>query len=468
MYSTDTHILIVDDDALMLDFLSTALSRRGFRVDKADNGIVALEKIRANQYHLVLTDMRMPSVSGIEILEAVKESWPSTDVVIITGYGTIENAVEAMEKGAYNYITKPCSAAAIEHVVDRALEHQNLMAENRYLQSELMQRYGLDSVIGRSPVMKQVFETVEVISSSAATILIMGETGTGKEVIARAIHYNSPRRNRPFIKVNCAALPADLVESELFGHEKGAYTGAFRQTKGKFEVAHKGTLLFDEIGEISPSLQPKLLRVLQEMEFERVGGEGQTIKVDVRIIATTNKDLEEEVEKGRFREDLFYRLNVVPICLPPLRERKKEDIPLLAKFFLEKYNQKNGRQIEGFSEEALNILMNHDWPGNVRELENALERAVIMCQENILQPEHFGLRMKSFEPAGGNRLSVGTSLRELERELILKTLRAQDGHKEKTARILGISVRTLRNKLNAYRSSGEVRDEAVLAEIPDG
>ena len=306
-----------------------------------------------------------------------------------------------------------------------------------------------------------------MISSSSATVLIMGETGTGKEVMARAIHYSSPRAEKPFITMNCAALPRDLVESELFGHEKGAYTGAVRQTKGKFEQAHNGTLLFDEIGEISLELQPKLLRVIQEMEFERVGGE-ETIKVDVRIVATTNKDLEAAVKDGKFREDLFYRLNVVPIHLPPLRERKEDDIPRLAELFLKRYCEKNGREIEGLSEEAVEMLLEYDWPGNVRELENAIERAVILCPEDCLRPKHFGLGMKAQEPEDGNGIPVGISLKDLEQEVILKTLRAQNGHKEKTASILGISVRTLRNKLNAYRESGELTDDMVLADTEDG
>ncbi|HID95275.1 MAG TPA: sigma-54-dependent Fis family transcriptional regulator [Candidatus Latescibacteria bacterium] len=448
---SERRVLVIDDESLMREFLHETLSREGYRVDLAGDGQRALEMLQATDYNLVITDVKMPGVSGLDILKSIKENSLNTKVVMITAYGTIEDAVESMKLGAFDYITKPFSADEIEIVVKKALEYQRLVLENRQLRLELEQRYRLGNIIGKSRKMQELFELVGVIARSRSTVLITGESGTGKELIARAIHYNSPRKTGPFIKVNCAALPESLMESELFGHEKGAFTGAIKQKPGRFERADKGTLLLDEISEMSPSLQAKLLRVLQEREFERVGGI-EPIKVDVRIIATTNKNLQQEIEKGNFREDLYYRLNVIPIHLPPLRERK-EDIPLLAEYFLDTYNRENGRAVEGISKRALEMLMDYDWPGNVRELENYIERAVVICRGRQLTqrdfPRELSLGAVAVRDNGG--LKVGWTIKEAERLLISKTLEAYGGSRTKAAQTLGISTRTLRNKLAEYK-----------------
>ncbi len=443
------NILVVDDDPLMLDFLREALARQGYRVDTAEDGEEALKKVKVGEYDLVITDVRMPGVDGMTVLESVRRDFPETDVVVITAYGTIRNAVEAMRKGAYDYLTKPVSVDEVELVVSRALERRKLIRENVRLRQELERVQGLRTLVGQSPAIRKVLGMVEMVAPTKATVLIQGESGTGKELVADAIHRLSPRKDGPFVKVNCAALPEGLVESELFGHEKGAFTHAVRRSRGRFELADGGTLLLDEIGEISPSVQVKLLRVLQEGVFERVGGE-ESLQVDVRVIATTNRDLWKAVQEGKFREDLFYRLNVVPIYIPPLRERK-EDIPLLVQHFLKKYGTREGKEGLTVSERAMKMLMEYNWPGNVRELENAVERAVILAKGKVLKPEHFligDMKMES-EPDEGP-----VTLAEMERRLILKTLREEGGNRTRTAQRLGISVRTLRNKLNQYRAQG--------------
>jgi len=377
--------------------------------------------------------------------------------VMMTAYGTVQNAVEAMKLGAFDYVMKPFSADEIELVLKRAFDHKQLTLENRRLRSEVIGRYRFDNIVGKSPQMQKIFELVEAVADTKATILITGESGTGKELIAKAIHYNSSRRERPFIRINCAALPEGLVESELFGHEKGSFTGAIRQSRGRFELADKGTLLLDEVSEISLHLQAKLLRVLQEKEFERVGS-GIPIQVDVRIIATSNRDLRKLIEKGKFREDLFYRLNVVPIHIPPLRERK-EDIPALAQHFLEKYNLENNRQIEGISQKVYEMFMEYSWPGNVRELENYIERAVVTAKGKILTPRDFPKELTLGRiRVPGEEIEVGSTIYEAERKLILKTLRAQGGNRTRTAEVLGISTRTLRNKLHEYGLKDAVND----------
>jgi len=451
-------ILVVDDEPLMRDFLVETLKRKKYLVEAVGNGSQAMEKVKTEYYDLVVTDIRMPEVSGMEVLEEVKKINPETEVIMITAFGTIENAVGAMKLGAYDYITKPFSADEIEILVDRAMERQRLRDENRalrnyntQLRNQLKEKYTFSSIIGVSDVMRKVYDTIEMIAPTKATILIYGESGTGKELVARAIHYNSDRQNKPFIKVNCAALPESLMESELFGHEKGAFTGAIRTTKGRFELAHTGTLLLDEIGELSMPLQSKLLRVLQEREFERVGNPSP-LSVDVRVISTTNRDIKHEVQEGSFREDLFYRLNVVPIYLPPLRERK-EDIPLLVDHFLRQYSEENGRDIAGIDDEALEKLMASDWPGNVRELENHVERAVVLCRDKVLTARHFQLEHESVEKSGSFGLEgvgPGMTLREMEKRLILSTLASENNNRTRASEILGISVRTLRNKLNEY------------------
>jgi DNA-binding NtrC family response regulator len=446
---TEKRILAVDDDPLLRDFLSEALNRSGCRVDSVSTGEEALEKIKEKDYDIIFTDVRLPNMDGVEVLRKAKDFLPDAEVVMITAYGSVQNAVEAMKLGAFDYLLKPLSVDEIDLVIERALDHKRLVLENKLLRSEVKEKYGFENIVGRTPQMDEIFELVRTIADTKATVLITGESGTGKELIAKAIHYNSRRREGPFIRINCAALPDGLVESELFGHEKGSFTGAIRQSRGRFELADGGTLLLDEISEISLHLQGKLLRVLQEREFERVGS-AIPIQVDVRIIATSNRNLKKLMEEEEFRKDLFYRLNVVPIHIPPLRERK-EDIPALAQHFLEKYNLENNREIAGISPKVNELFLEYPWQGNVRELENYIERAVVTAKGSILTPRDFPkeltfgrMRMSSGE------IEVGATVYEAERKLILKTLEAQVGNRTKTAEILGISTRTLRNKLREY------------------
>ena len=450
-------ILVVDDESLMREFITESLLSQGYEVDDAGQGARAIELIGNETYDVVLTDLKMPRVTGIDVLKRAREKMPDAKVIIMTAYGTVENAVEAMKLGAFDYITKPFSVDEIIMLVRRALEYTSLQMENRRLHSELEEVCGARSIVGKSPSMKTIFEVIETVSQSRSTVLITGESGTGKELVARAIHYSSPRSSGPFVKLNCAALPSELMESEMFGHERGAFTGAIRKFKGRFERADGGSLLLDEISEMSPHLQAKLLRVLQEREFEPVGS-SETIRVDVRIIATTNRDLIQQIEKGAFREDLFYRLNVINLHMPPLRERKS-DISVLALHFLALYNRENGKAIEGISDEVLDRWMRYDWPGNVRELENAVERAIVMCKGKILESSDIaglvdrglaGSGAAGSHDGGSEGFAVGTTLADMEQELIMKTLEAQNGNRTTTADILGISVRTLRNKLALY------------------
>ncbi|MBU0520344.1 sigma-54 dependent transcriptional regulator [bacterium] len=445
-------ILVVDDEELVRDFLKEALIRRSYDVDIAEDGKKAKIILQENTYDLVLTDLKMPGISGLELLRYIKAHHPDTQVIMITAYGTIENAVEAMRLGAFDYVTKPFTSGEIDLVVEKAIEHRRLVDENRYLRNELSSKYCFSSIVGQSKVMHEVFEIMRVVAPNHSTVLIEGESGTGKELVARAIHYNSPRKNKPFIKINCAALPEGLIESELFGHEKGAYTHAFSRSRGKFEQANGGTILFDEIGEMAPGLQAKLLRVLQEREFERIGG-NETIQVDVRVLATTNRNLQEEVEKNRFRPDLYYRLNVITIQLPPMI-RRREDIPLLAQHFLSRYCEEYNKNLSGISDEALEYLTRADWPGNVRELANRIERAVVLCRNELIDVKD----MQSGDRSQLNSIEEypqipGTSLRDFEKWLILKTLSSQKYNRTKTAKLLNISIRTLRNKIKEYRDA---------------
>ncbi len=445
----EKRVLIVDDDISMREFLDETLTRKNYSIGLASTGEEALRMMKGKEYDVVLSDIRMPQLGGMEVLKATREFLPDAKIILMTAYATVENAVEAMKLGAFDYIMKPFSADAIEVVIEKTFEYRKLVLENRLLKSQIVGRYRYENIIGKSPQMQKVFEMVDIVSNSRATVLITGESGTGKELIAKAIHYNSPRKEGPFIKINCAALPEGIVESELFGHEKGAFTGAIRQTRGRFELADGGTLLLDEISEISLGLQAKLLRVLQEREFERVGS-GQPIQVDVRIISTSNQNVPELIRKGKFREDLFYRLNVIPVHLSPLRERK-EDIPLLAEHFLKLYSQENKRSVESMSEEVYGLFINYHWPGNVRELENYIERAVVMAREKTLTLVEFPRELALREGRTGSEpIDVGYSIHEAEKKLILKTLDAQAGNRTKAAEILGISTRTLRNKLQEY------------------
>ena len=452
------HVLVVDDEPLIRKFLVETLKRMGFAVQDASDGAQALRKIKSETFDLIFTDIKMPSLSGMELLRKVREVSPESVIVMMTAYATVESAVEAMKMGAFDYIIKPFSPDQIEMVTRRATERQSLIEENQYLRSEILKEYGFGEIIGNTPVMHSIFEVIKKVANSRATILVQGESGTGKELAARAIHFSSVRSNAPFIKVSCAALPENLLESELFGHEKGAFTGAVTRRLGRFELAHRGTLLLDEVSEIPLGLQAKLLRVLQEREFERVGGT-RPIKVDVRIVATTNRNLDEEIEAKRFREDLFFRLNVIPITLPPLRERDG-DVPLLAQHFVDRYCRENNRSHKQIVPEALELMCHYAWPGNVRELQNVIERAVVLDADEVIRPEHLALRPSGSSESDSDEIvyAVGRTVAEMERRLILKTLQALEGNRGRTAEMLQISVRTLRNKLNQYRVQGQFVD----------
>jgi len=378
-------ILIVDDEVNLLEVLSDVLRKKGYLVATAQNGLEALEKLKERYFNIAIVDLKMPKMGGMELLEAMRERYPQTLVVILTGYATIKNAVDAMKKGAYDYLVKPFGPEEILLIVNKIMEEENLREENRFLRAELEKK---GEIITQNQEMCRLKDLIKQVARTEATVLVTGETGTGKELVARAIHQGSPRKRNLFVTVNCAALAEGVLESELFGHEKGAFTDAYIQKRGRFELADEGTLFLDEIRDIPLSTQVKLLRVLQEGEFERVGGE-ETIKVDARIIAATNQNLAQAIKEKRFREDLFYRLNVVSLDLPPLRERK-EDIPLLAQYILKKYRVTN-RSVEGISKEALERLVSYPWPGNVRELENTLERAVILARGPLIEEEDLSL-----------------------------------------------------------------------------
>ena len=449
-------ILVVDDESLMREFLTESLESQGYSTDSAENGGRALEYIANETYDIVLTDFKMPKITGLDVLKKALEKTPSCKVVVMTAYGTVENAVEAMKIGAFDYITKPFSLDEILMLVKRALEFRKLEDENRRLHSELEEHYGYRSIIGESPSMKEIFETIATVSRSRSTVLVTGESGTGKELVARAVHYASPRKDGPFVMLNCAALPVDLMESELFGHEKGAFTGAIKRYDGRFQRADTGTLLLDEISEMNFNLQAKLLRVLQEREFEPVGS-SETVNVDVRIIATTNRNLPSCIRDGSFREDLYYRLNVINIHIPPLCDRAEDIVPL-AKHFIEKYNRENGKAIEGVADDVLESWLKYPWPGNVREFENTVERAVVMCKSKKIVAKDLAIpkaqaRLADVAPVSDATrivIPVGSTVEEAERELILRTLEAENGNRTSAADVLGISVRTLRNKLTHY------------------
>lgn len=446
-------ILVVDDEPLMREYVEEALQRAGYQVDTAGNGIDGVALFDAHQHDVVVTDLKMTPMDGIAVLREILAKHPQTRVIVMTAYATIETAISALKGGATDYILKPFSPDVLEVAVTRALELSRLTRENQYLREELNVRYDGASMIGASPPMRRVQEDIQKVTNSRATVLIRGASGTGKELVARAIHHGGNRANKPFIKVNCAALSAGILESELFGHEKGAFTGAHDRKIGRFELADGGTLLLDEVSEINVDLQAKLLRALQEREIERVGG-STTIPVDTRIVATSNRNLEEAVAAGKFREDLFFRLNVITLQLPPLRERK-EDIPNLADHFLRKFNTENGKQIQGFTDEARTALLAYNWPGNIRELQNAIERAVVLSVENWLTPRDFQFNtatlIQESTPSG---LAAGTTVAEMEQRLIFSTLEHCQQNRTRASELLGISVRTLRNKLNEYQAAG--------------
>jgi DNA-binding NtrC family response regulator len=433
-------ILVVDDEPQMLIAVNETLRRKGYAVTAAASGVEALCRMKEKSFQLVITDMRMPEVSGIDLLRRVRTVTPHTPVILLTAYGTVENAVEAMKQGAFDYLLKPFSSDSLEQVVKRALASGS-RPEDR----------GSHDIVTQDPEMSLVIESACRCAASSATVLIEAESGTGKELLARLIHGRSTRRLNPFVAVNCAALPENLLESELFGFEKGAFTGASASKPGKFELAHRGTLLLDEIGEMASILQAKLLRVLQEKEVDRIGGK-DPVKIDVRIIATTNRDLQSLVREGAFREDLYYRLNVVPLAIPPLR-RRQGDIPLLADFFCRRYGREFGK--EGFqcAPDALAELMSHGWPGNVRELENVIQRALALSSGPLITALDLSLAtdpQSSAQTGTVGALPVGTTMRDMERQLIQRTLDGTGGNRTQAAKMLGISLRTLRNKLNEF------------------
>lgn len=442
-------ILVVDDDILGREYLCETLTRGGYEVVSANDGQHALAKVIKEGYDLIFLDMKMPGMCGMEVLEKVKAISSEAVIVLMTAYGTIETAVDAMKKGAYDYIIKPFSPDQIELLIARIDERQKLIIENKYWRLNSNVDEKMNPVFSKNSKMFQIYEQIKRIAQSKASVLIQGESGTGKELVARAIHFHSHRCEKPFIRVNCAALAETLLESELFGHERGAYTGAISKHVGRFELANEGTLLLDEISEISPNIQAKLLRVIEEEEFERVGGE-KTIKIDVRIVATTNRNLMEEIHKGTFREDLFYRLNVVPIYLPPLRERR-EDISLLVDYYLKKYSLENDAIVKSIDKEAMDYLCQYNWPGNVRELKNVIQRAVVMGLSEVLQIEQFtSLFILQDMKRSDTTSTAGKAIEDVERDLIYSTLEKTGGNKTRAAELLKITTRTLRNKLNKY------------------
>jgi two-component system response regulator HydG len=448
-------ILIVDDDPGHLATLKTITRSWGYVVDTADDGEQAVERVTADPFDLVLLDIRMVRMGGIEALAKIKAYNPSIPVIIMTAYSSVESAIDALKAGAYDYLIKPLDFEVLKLTLERACEHAGLKAENELLKRQLHADPDTPTIIGKSEAMKALLEMLTMVAPSEATVLISGESGTGKELIARSLHVNSPRKDYPMVVVNCAAITETLLESELFGYEKGAFTGAHKRREGRFKQADRGTIFLDEIAETSPNMQAKLLRVLQEKEIQRVGSE-EIIQVDVRIVAATNRDLEAEVANGRFREDLFYRLNVMPLTVPPLRERL-DDIPLLADYFLKRYAKKNRKSVRGFTPLAMEMLLKYEWPGNVRELENAVERAVILLTGEHVTEKQLPLNIvkqyggsdgstpSSPPPADGTR-----SLEEVEKEAILATLKATGGNKSECARRLGITRKTLHNKLKSF------------------
>ncbi|HKO52609.1 MAG TPA: sigma-54 dependent transcriptional regulator [Polyangiaceae bacterium] len=438
-------VLVVDDEASNLASLEKIFQREGMRVFTADGAKPALELVRRHRVQVVLTDLMMPGTSGAELLRALKEVSPDTEVVLMTAYGTVETAVQAMRDGAYDFVEKPLKRMTIVKSVRKAAERQSLVAENRSLRQELKLLTNRE-IVGQSPALRRVLDVATQAAPSSATVLILGESGTGKELIARYIHSKSGRANGPFVAVNCAAIPESILEAELFGHERGAFTGAIAKREGRFARARGGTLFLDEIGELSPAVQVKILRVLQEGEYEPVGG--HTVKADARIVAATNRDLVSEVEAGRFREDLYYRLNVIAVTAPPLRARR-EDIPLLVDHFLGVYCTKNGRARLSLPSEVLRKLMDYSWPGNVRELENVVERAAVLCRSELLGLSDLPDAVASATPRPPSELtfSIGTPLSEVEQRMIRDTLSHTGGDKSLAAQLLGISTRTIYRKL---------------------
>ncbi len=449
-------VLVVDDDRLVNDFLVETLNRAGYETRAVYSGEEAIARLKERSYDIMLADLKMQEMDGLALIKMAGKIHPEMVSIMMTAFGTIENAVEAMKRGAYDFLIKPVLPDTLELILKRVTETIRLRRENQIMRHDLADRF--QNIVGKSPAMKEIFDLVRSVSDARSTVMITGASGTGKELVARAIHYSSNRSEAPFIKLNCAALPEALVEAELFGYEKGAFTDAKKTNRGRFELADGGTLLLDEISEMPLNLQSKLLRVIQEREFERIGSSA-TINVDVRIIATSNRNLREYIAKGKFRDDLFYRLNVIPIHICPLEERI-EDIPLLVEHFIDKYNHENNKTVKGVDQSALKVLMGYHWPGNVRELENLVERAVVTTKSELLSEDDFPSdltlgRLAEDVPA----LKVPMSLEEGQRYLIIKTLEKFNNNKTKAAEALGITARTIRNKLAEYRSTDETRAE---------
>ncbi len=450
-------ILIVDDEKSQREMLGGYLKKRGHAIHAVQHGQEALEILRQQAIDLVLTDMRMPELDGAELLKQIKALNPNIDVIMMTAYGSIEDATEAMKKGAVDYITKPVDLEQLDLTISRALEHKQLVSENKRLRQLVNERLSFEGIISTSPTMEQALNIAARVAPSPATVLITGESGTGKELVAKAIHYASNRRDQPFVAVNMAALSDNLVESELFGHEKGAFTGAQQQRPGRFEAANHGTLFIDEVGDIPLHTQVKLLRVLQEQQIERIGS-STPFSIDVRILAATNQPLEERVKRGLFRQDLYYRLNVVKIHLPPLRQRR-EDIPVLTDHFIRRYADQNQKQIDGFSREALDRLMKYDYPGNVRELENIIEQVVVLSRDEIIQVNDLPLNVQNASQTDNQSLSNGTfkeRVEAFEKKLISEALRKANGIQTRAADLLGISERHLRYKLKKYNIQNKI------------
>jgi two-component system NtrC family response regulator/two-component system response regulator HydG len=456
-------ILIVDDEQNARSALRTLLEEEGYVISEAEDGEDAMAKLASFAPDVVLADVRMPRMDGLTLLRTAKEQGYEAGFLMMTAHGNVEAAVEAMRAGAENYLVKPLQVAAVLVFIEKALEKRRLLVQAATLRERMRERLHIEGLIGDASELQSVLEVVKRAAPTRATVLVLGESGTGKELVAQAIHGESPRRDKPFVKVACAALTETLLESELFGHERGSFTGAVARKEGRFELADTGTLFLDEIGEISPALQIKLLRVLQHREFERVGGT-QTLKVDVRLLAATNRDLAAEVKAGRFREDLFYRLNVVSVTLPPLR-RRKGDVPALVAHFIEKYGTAYGKQIRGLAPGVLELLVSYDWPGNVRELENAVERAVVLCKGSDLTADDLpqSLRGPRAKVRDLSALIPGASLREIEREAIQRSLNMVNGSTSRAARMLGISVRKIQYRLKEYaaESAAHQPEQAV-------
>jgi DNA-binding NtrC family response regulator len=446
-------ILVIDDEPDVLNIIVEILRTAGYDVVSAPNGEAGIKALDSNFFDLVFTDLMMPGIGGMDVLQHAVTRSPKTLCIILTGYGTIESSVDAIKNGAFDYITKPITSKALLITVEKALNFQSLKEENSRLKKELQKKYRFKNIVGTSKAMGKVFDLIEKVADTDGTVLISGASGTGKELIASAIHYNSSRGDKPMVVINCGAIPEELLESELFGHEKGAFTGAYKNRTGRFEMANGGTFFLDEIGEMSPSLQVKLLRVLQEQKFEKVGGT-KTIHVDVRIIAATNKNLTISINKGKFREDLYYRLNVIPIKVPPLKQRKS-DIPLLIDYFMKKFRSEKQNLIKEFSNEALEDMMGFDWPGNVREVENVIKRLTILCDNEIVQvddlPEHIQRKTRSLQPDEEDildkDLNLNEAVKDYEKRLILDALEKSNWVKTKAAKLLNINRTTLVEKI---------------------